>query len=170
MRPEFYSVEGLVNHELVHIIRAVNGKYNHIQPQIGYLATDEGLASLVQDKMLDCVTTSSFQHALEYLAAQVASENGFIEVFKFLKVHGCSGESAWLRGIRQKYGICDTSMAGSLLKSGMSFYYELLLKQFTSEELIRLFVGKIPTTMLSEYPKYVGQIAEDKVRSLLNSI
>jgi hypothetical protein len=169
MRPEFYSADGLVNHELVHIIRAVNGNYNSILPQIGYLPTDEGLAGLVQDNMLDTETSSSFQHALEYLSARIAAERGFREVFEFLKEHGCSDESAWLRGIRQKFGICDTSLPGSLMKSGMSFYHELLLKNLAEEKLIRLFVGKIPMDMLPAYPKYVGQIPDDKIRDLLGS-
>ena len=166
LQPEFYSVEGLVKHELVHIIRAINGEYNGIPVNPKYLATDEGLAGLIQDDLLTHETSSAFQHALEYLSALVARDAGFREVYDFLKTHGCSDESAWLRGIRQKFGICDTSKPGSLMKSGMSFYNELLIRELNEDEHVRLFVGKISPDDLPNYTKYEGKIPVEKILSL----
>jgi len=163
---QFYSVEGVANHELVHIIRAVNGTHNDIAPDLDYLPTEEGLGILIQDKLLRSPSASSFQHALEYLAANLSRTASFREVYQFLRDHGCDAENAWLRGIRQKFGIRDTSQPGGLMKSGMYFYHERLLQSLTEEELMRLFVGKISLARLEKYGVYNGVVPEEKVLSL----
>lgn len=162
---QFLPLNSIANHELVHIIRAVNGKYNNIPKADDYLPTEEGLACLVQDELLTQHTPSSFQHALEYLAASLSRTAGFKEIFDFMVSHGSDPENAWLRGIRQKFGLRDTSQAGGLVKSGMYFYHENLLRPLEKSELLRLFVGKISLSQLSQYPKYTGKIpAEDIMR------
>ena len=168
LNPDFLTVDGLVNHELVHIIRAVNGEHNGIEVQQGYLATEEGLASFIQDKQLKETTASVFQHALEYLAAYIARDCGFREVYDFLIAHGSSPDNAWLRGIRQKFGIRDTAKPGSLMKSAMCFYHELKVSTLRQDELTRLFIGKIEQTNLANFPTYNGKIPIDKIHELLN--
>ncbi len=164
---QFLTLDGITNHELVHIIRAVNGEYNGIPVSEDYLPTEEGLACLVQDEFLVRPTTSAFQHALEYLAARLSRTAGFREIYDFLISHGCDAENAWLRGIRQKFGLRDTAQPGGLARSGMNFYHENLLKDLSEDELLRLFVGKISLAELGRYPKYTGEIAEDKMEEFL---
>lgn len=165
---QFYSAEGVANHELVHIIRAVNGVYNGIVPAPDYLPTEEGLSVLIQDGLLRLPSASSFQHALEYLAAHLSRNAGFREVYTFLRQHGCDAENAWLRGIRQKFGLCDTSQPGGLMKSGMYFYHEQLLRELSKPELIRLFVGKIPLARLSSYKSYTGMVPREKIEAFIS--
>lgn len=164
---QFYPTESVVNHELVHIIRAINGQANDIEPQPDYLPTEEGLACLVQDRLLKQPSASAFQHALEYLAAFVSRSAGFREVYVFLREHGCDSENAWLRGIRQKFGLRDTSQPGGLMKSGMYFYHEQLLGQLDTAALTRLFVGKIPFRQLADYPTYSGALSQSVIEALL---
>lgn len=158
---QFLTPDEITNHELVHIIRAVNGQHNHIPTSSNYLPTEEGLACLIQDKFLATPTPAAFQHALEYLSAYLSQTAGFREIYDFLINHGFDAENAWLRGIRQKFGLRDTSQPGGLLKSGMYFYHENLLKTLTRDELLRLFVGKISLSNLSKYPSYTGIISKD---------
>jgi hypothetical protein len=163
---QFYSIEAVANHELVHIIRAVNGTFNGTAMATHYLPTEEGLACLVQDKLLLRPSASSFQHALEYSAAELSRRAGFREVYQFLLDHGCDTKNAWLRGIRQKFGLCDTSQPGGLAKSGMYFYHEQLLRTLTKNELLRLFVGKISRSDLHRYPTYTGQVPREAIEAL----
>lgn len=167
MHLQFPSLDSITNHELVHIIRAVNGEYNHISASKRYLPTEEGLACLVQDEMLKCPTASSFQHALEYLAAYLSQTSSFREVYNFFIEHGSDPKNAWLRGIRQKFGLKDTSKPGGLVKSGMYFYHENLLRSCSQSELLRLFVGKISLADLPAYPEYVGKIPREAILELL---
>lgn len=163
---QFLSLDGIANHELVHIIRAINGKYNGIEADDNYLPTEEGLACLVQDELLVQPSASSFQHALEYLAADLSRTAGFRKIYEFLTAHGSDPQSAWLRGIRQKFGMRDTSQPGGLLKSGMYFYHEQLLRKLDKSELVRLFVGKIPLSQLPKYPGYTGELSKEVIETL----
>lgn len=164
---QFSSLESVVKHELVHIIRAVNGRYNGIAKSDDYLPTEEGLACLIQDELLVRPTASSFQHALEYLAANLSQTAGFRDIYDFLIKHGSDPENAWLRGIRQKFGMRDTSLPGGLVKSGMYFYHEKLTQQLSKDEVARLFVGKISQSQLSEHPTYVGKIPRETIERTL---
>lgn len=160
---QFLTLDGITNHELVHIIRAVNGESNHIPTSNDYLPTEEGLACLIQDKLLTPPTSSSFQHALEYLAAHLSQTASFREIYDFLITHGNDPENAWLRGIRQKFGLHDTSQPGGLVKSGMYFYHENLLHSLSEDKLLRLFVGKISLAELPDYPEYTGKIPREAI-------
>jgi hypothetical protein len=166
LKPEFYSVEGLVKHELVHIIRSLNGEYNNVNVQPGYLGTDEGLAAFVQDNLLQTQTSSLFMHSVEYLAAHIAKEHGFLDVYRFLVSNGSSPESAWLRGIRQKFGLCDTSQPGGLMKSAMQYCYEMKIKELNKDDLLKLFIGKVRLNQIDEYAEYKGMFSKEKIYSL----
>lgn len=160
---QFLTLDGITNHELIHIIRSVNGEYNHIPPSDNYLPTEEGLACLIQDELLTHPTSSSFQHALEYLAAHLSQTASFREIYVFLISRGSDPENAWLRGIRQKFGLRDTSQPGGLTKSGMYFYHENLLHNLSEDELLRLFIGKISLSDLPSYPEYTGKIPREAI-------
>jgi hypothetical protein len=166
---QFFPAESVAMHELVHIVRAVNGEFNNIPVDKNYLPTDEGLACLVQDEFLRGPTPSAFQHAIEYLAAHYSRTHGFREVYEFLRDHGCDAENAWLRGIRQKFGLIDTSRPGGLMKSAMYFYHERLLSELSQDELIRLFIAKIPANKLPDYPHFEGIVPLEKLQHLLNT-
>lgn len=166
---QFPSARSVARHELVHIIRAINGTYNAIPKQSGYLPTEEGLACLVQDKLLREPSGSSFQHAVEYLAANLSQQAGLRAIYTFLRNHGCSAENAWSRAIRAKFGLIDTAQPGGLLRGAMYFYHAQLLKGFTEDELLRLFVAKIPQTQLDQYPVYTGLVAPEQIRHLWQS-
>lgn len=163
---QFPSAESVANHELVHIIRAVNGTHNGIAKQPGYLPTEEGLACLIQDRLFNESSGSAFLHALEYLAADMSRQAGLRSVYNFLREHGCSAENAWSRSIRYKFGLTDTSQPGGLLNSAMYFYHAQLLKNLNKEELLRLFVGKIRQDQLGNYPVYAGTIPAESIKRL----
>ncbi len=164
---QFLTLDGITNHELVHIIRAINGEYNGIKKSEDYLPTEEGLACLVQDEFLRQSTPSAFQHGLEYLAAEMSKTSGFREIYDFLRGWGCDAENAWLRGIRQKFGMRDTAQPGGLVKSGMYFYHENILRKLEKEELLRLMVGKISLAELPKYPEYAGRIPREEIERVL---
>ncbi len=160
---QFLTLDGITNHELVHIVRAVNGEFNHIPISNDYLPTEEGLACLIQDEFLTHPTSSSYQHALEYFAAHLSQTAGFREIYDFLIAHDSDPENAWLRGIRQKFGLRDTSQPGGLVKSGMYFYHESLLYNLSKDELLRLFIGKISLADLPDYLEYTGKIPREVI-------
>lgn len=160
----YIDVTAAAKHELVHVIRAVNGKANGITPELNYLPTEEGLACLLQDHYTVNGHNSLFQHAIEYYAAHLADTKSMREIYDWLRERGLNKDLAWQRGIRQKYGLRDTTQPGGILKSAMYFYHEQLLTKLKPEELLRLFVGKISQLSLERYPKYEGIIPENVVR------
>lgn len=167
LRLQFPSAESVANHELVHVIRAINGTHNSIPKQSGYLPTEEGLACLVQDRLFVAEDVGSvFLHALEYLAANVSQQAGLRAVYNFLRDHGCNAENAWTRGIRCKFGLTDASRRGGLLKSAMYFYHAQLLRGLDEETLLRLFVGKIRQDQLADYPQYTGKVSAENIKRL----
>lgn len=166
---QFLSAEGVTLHELMHIIRAVNGEHNGITPQQGYLATEEGLACFVQDAAANDTSGSVFQHALEYLGAYMSINHGFRDIYHFFREHGMDADVAWQRAIRQKYGIIDTSQPGGLMKSGMYFFHAQKMRKLSQDELLRLFVGKIRLDQLAEHKKYIGAIPENDLKNILYS-
>ncbi len=153
---QYLTATSIALHEIVHIIRAVNGAYNKIAKDPNFLATDEGLACLVQDNFHTQPSGSAYQHALEYLASKIAAEGSFLDVYTYFVQNGFTSETAWARGIRQKFGICDTTKPGSVMKSGMYFYHEQLLRSLKKEQLLSLFSGKISQYNLNKYPDYRG--------------
>ncbi len=161
---EFFSIDGEVKHELVHILRYVNGKHNDIVTSRDYLPTEEGLACYCQDYLGENGEASLFQHAVEYTMTEVALKSSFRELTEYLQEIGFSAELAWQRGIRHKYGWEDTSQPGDIMKPSMYFYHEQKIRKLTDDERERLFVGKITQSQLPQYPDYVGRLPLDKLR------
>ncbi|OGY86395.1 MAG: hypothetical protein A2233_00565 [Candidatus Kerfeldbacteria bacterium RIFOXYA2_FULL_38_24] len=162
---QFLSVVSVAMHEMVHIVRAVNGNANKIKPQSGYLPTEEGLACLMQDEHSGNGAGSPFQHALEYLGAHMSLTHGFRDIYDFFRTHGLNEDVAWQRAIRQKFGLQDTQQPGGLCKSGMYFYHEQLLSSFSKEQLLNLFVGKIRADQIEDYAVTTSKISNETLSS-----
>lgn len=162
---DWMSADSLAKHEITHVIRAVNTAYNHIPESSDYLFTEEGLASLMADDYAHDGYGSRHQHAIEYLAAQKSLSGSFRDVYQIFCDYGFSKEGAWQRAIRHKFGFCDTSQPGGIMKPAMYFLSRLALLQLSRPELLRLFVGKIATHQLSAFPAYRGVVPEEKILS-----
>jgi hypothetical protein len=151
---EYFSMEGEVHHELVHIIRYANGKHNGIKRSQRFLPTEEGLASWCQDTTNDDL--GQVQHAMEYVASKVGMTGSLRDVYECFLSMGASKDLAWKRASRHKFGFVDTSKAGDILKPAMYFANKEKVSQLTSEERLRLFIGKINLDELAKYPNYAG--------------
>jgi hypothetical protein len=53
------------------------------------------------------------------------------------------------------------------MKPAMYYYWEQRVKSLTSEERLRLMVGKISLGELSEYPEYRGVVAVERLGEVL---
>ncbi len=159
----FFTVEGVLKHEMVHIIRKVNSVANNIGTNPNFLPTEEGLATFIHDERAEGGETARFQHAAEYVASSVGVNGSFVDIFNCLVDLGFPEKLAWQRGIRHKYGFMDTSKPGDIMKPAMYFAHSLEIGKLSDEEKLRLFVGKIPTNKLSEFPEYRGAVERGKI-------
>lgn len=162
---DFFSLDGSVKHEMVHVIRSVNGLKNKIDKSEDFLPTEEGLACYVQDYLGKYPKTSRFQHGAEYLATQVGLKGSLRDVYDFLRFLGFPKDLAWQRAVRHKFGFVDTFRPGDIIKPAMYFYHQQKIKSLSPDKIVRLFVGKIGVGDLRKYRKYTGLISEAKVRS-----
>lgn len=160
---EYFSVNAEVHHELVHILRYVNGKHNEVARSQRFLATEEGLASWCQDHTNNDL--SQVQHAMEYVASAVGIGSGLREVYECFVAMGTSKELAWKRACRHKFGFVDTSLPGDILKPAMYFDSSEKVSKLTTDEKVRLFRGKIAISELAKYPTYSGLWPADKLIS-----
>lgn len=165
---DFFSLDGSVKHEMVHVLRAVNGGYNRIDKTDDFLPTEEGLACYVQDYLGKYPKTSRFQHGAEYLATKVGLKGSLRDIYEFLRFSGFPKDLAWQRAVRHKFGFVDTSKPGDLIKPAMYFHHQQEIKRLSTEKIIRLFVGKIGVRDLVRYRKYKGLISETKLRNFFN--
>lgn len=151
---DYFSMEAEVHHELVHIIRYLNGKHNHIKRSQRFLPTEEGLAAWCQDNTND--DNGLAQHAMEYVASSMGIKGSLRDVFDCLCDLGMSKELAWKRACRHKFGFVDTKSPGDILKPAMYYQNEIKVGQLSPTEKLRLFVGKISLNELKEYHTYSG--------------
>lgn len=165
MNMEFFDIPNEVRHELVHIVRYENGKYNRIPANTNYLPTEEGLACYCQDYAPANGESSLFQHAAEYAVTEVALQSSLRQMVEYLQDLGFSAELAWQRAARHKYGWVNTAEAGDIMKPAMYFYHQQLVKDLTNDERYRLFVGKIAQNQLVEFPEYTGRVSLEKLQS-----
>lgn len=161
---DFFSIDGEVKHELVHIIRYENGQHNCIPTSHDYLPTDEGLATYCQDYAGENGQASLFQHAAEYSMTEVALNGSLRDVTNYLENIGFSKELSWQRAIRHKFGFMDTSKPGDIMKPSMYFYHQQFIKKLSADEKYRLFVGKIILNQLNGFPEYIGVISLKKLK------
>ncbi len=76
---------------------------------------------------------------------------------------GMSKDLAWKRSSRHKFGFVDTSQPGDILKPAMYYANEIKVAKLTTDEKLRLFVGKIALSELSGYPTYTGIWSAEKI-------
>ena len=157
---QFFSVDGLVKHEMSHVLRFENGEFNGIKRSSGYLPTEEALASYLQDYRGEYGKVSLFQHAAEYAVTEVGLRGSLRDMVNFLCEIGFDREHAWKRAIRHKYGFMDTSRPGDIMKPSMYFHHEQKVKHLSDGEKLRLMVGKIRLDELSTYSQYAGKIPQ----------
>jgi len=158
---DYFSMEAEVHHELVHVIRSVNGDYNNIRRSQSYLPTEEGLASWCQDNTNN--DNGLAQHAMEYVASSVGLSGSLRDVYDCLCELGMSPELAWKRACRHKFGFVETKLAGDILKPAMYYLNETRIEKLSTYEKVRLFVGKISLNELSKYPAYTGMWDQQKI-------
>lgn len=151
---EYFSMEGEVNHELVHVIRYLNGRHNKIKRRDNFLSTEEGLASWCQDHTNDDL--SQVQHAMEYVGSAVGIGSSLREIYDCFVAMGMSEDLAWKRASRHKFGFVDTQYPGDILKPAIYFANSQKIDALSTNERLRLFVGKINQQDLIEFPEYKG--------------
>lgn len=159
---QFFSLDGEVKHELLHVIRYVNTQAAAIPFSANYLPTEEGLATYFQDYVSQEGTSSLFQHAAEYVMTNHALQGSLREVTSFLQSIGFSKELAWQRAIRHKFGFIDTAHPGDNMKPSMYFYWQQKILSISDDEKLRLLSGKIRLDEIDQYPVYTGIIPKEK--------
>jgi len=159
----FFSLDGLIKHEMTHILRYVNGKHNKISRSSNYLPTEEGLASFMQDTYGEYGDASLFQHAAEYTATEIGLKSSLRQMIEYFCDIGFTKELAWQRAIRHKFGFVDTSQPGDIMKPSMYFYTEQKLKELSKKDLLKLFVGKISLNEINKFQEYSGSIPQEKL-------
>lgn len=164
---QFFDAESEIAHELVHIIRYENGKYNNIKKSKNYLPTEEGLATLMQDRTTNGIV-SEFQHAAEYLASKIGLEGSLRDIFEYFMDIGFDEELAWQRATRHKFGFVDTSYPGDILKPAMYFANSQKIKHLDNIKILNLFIGKISVNDLDKYTNYTGRVDETKLKKFYN--
>lgn len=153
---QFFSIESEVKHEITHILRYENGVYNNIPRSDYYLATEEGLATYLQD-LVTKDNYSLYQHSAEYIASKIGMKSSLREVYNYFISLGFEPELAWHRSSRHKFGFIDTSQPGDILKPAMYFSHSQKISKLTQDEILRLFVGKISLKDSEKYDKYFGR-------------
>jgi hypothetical protein len=159
------SLDSGIKHEMTHILRYVNGKYNKISRSSDYLPTEEGLACFMQDTYGQFGEASLFQHAAEYVVTEIGLKSSFRQMIEYLCAIGFTKELAWQRAIRHKFGFVNTSQPGDIMKPSMYFYTEQKLKDLPINDLLKLFVGKISLHEINKIRKYSGLIPQEKLIS-----
>lgn len=162
---QFFSIDGQVKHEMVHIIRHENGVFNGIEKKSGYLPTEEGTACYFQDYAGKDSEGSCFQHAAEYAVTEVALNGSLRDMIKYLCQLGFDKDLAWNRAVRHKYGFVDTSQPGDIMKPAMYFHFEQKIKDFPEQKKLSLLMGKISLSDLPQYSEYKGIIPKEKLTS-----
>lgn len=161
---QFFSIESEVKHEITHILRYENGVYNNIPRSDYYLATEEGLATYLQDQV-GKDNYSLYQHSAEYMASKLGMNSSLREVYNYFISLGFEPELAWQRSTRHKFGFVDTSKPGDILKPAMYFSQSQKIAKLTQEEILKLFVGKISLKDSEKYERYYGRFDYDVLKN-----
>lgn len=156
----FFDIDGKVKHDMVHIIRYENGRYNNIRRSDKYLPTEEGLASLMQDTA-EGGSRSEFQHAAEYVASSIGVHGSLRDIFDYFVSIGFGRELAWQRAARHKFGFVRTETSGDILKPAMYYENSQRVAALASSSIVRLFTGKISIEDLGRHPTYRGRFSEE---------
>ncbi len=163
-----FSLDTSIKHEMTHIIRYVNKVHNKYVRSKSHLSTEEGLASYIGDYHSKDGFNSTFHHAAEYLATEVALKGSLRDVYNYFIDLKYPKEFSWQRAIRHKFGIVDTSEPGDIMKPSMYFYYENKVRNLSKEDILKLFSGKISIADLQKIKEYSGFIDKNKLVKYFN--
>jgi uncharacterized protein (TIGR02421 family) len=140
----------LIIHELrTHVRRACNGfQSGLLNLGLGlqdYMATEEGLASWMEQKHNLLRRAQIETYAWRALGASLGHQHGFAQTFRELMARGASPSLAWDVTLRVKRGLEDTSISGCFPKDYVYLHGREIVHQYLrdggSED--DLFLGKI---------------------------
>lgn len=166
---QFFTIDGVVKHELTHVIRHLNGEANDLPTTLDFLPTEEGLASYMQDYHGERGDASLFQHAAEYNASLVGLNGPLREIFDYFRSLGFNKKIAWQRAARHKFGFSDTSKPGDIIKPAMYFHHEQKIKELPEDRRWILFSAKESQKQLGRLPEYQGIIPLEKLKLFFGS-
>jgi uncharacterized protein (TIGR02421 family) len=144
------DIKSLLAHEIgVHVLRAMNGYRQHYKifgsdAIPGYLATEEGLAMIHEQKVNALTNNRLRRMAGRVIAADTALKGGFRDVFNELSKH-FTPKDAFALTVRVKRGLKDTSAVGGFIKDHVYLEGKLALEDFVAHggKLTQLYAGKI---------------------------
>jgi uncharacterized protein (TIGR02421 family) len=156
------DMQRLFVHELdTHVLRAENGRqqdfclFAHGFP--GYMATEEGVATVMEDAHGLLNPRTRRKYALRVLAVHYALDHSFFETFSQLTQIAPSYPQRDLFDmvLRVKRGLSDTSRPGSYTKDfcyfqGFRAVQEYLHQIHSATELALLFVGHVSLSYLPQ--------------------
>jgi alpha-L-glutamate ligase-like protein len=153
-----YKVESSLRHEIdTHVLRAENGKKQpyklfHIGTA-GYLETEEGLAIYLQNSYPPAYHHSLLTSAGHILTLWYGQNHSFAETAAYIRqeLH-LNLEESFLRTMRQKRGITETSNKGVFMKDIVYFKGYLEIQRFVQNggDLRQLYYGKIHIRDITE--------------------
>lgn len=140
----------LIVHELrTHVVRARNGFLSGLL-NLGlglrdYMATEEGLASVMEQKHGLLRRSQVQTYAYRALGAWLAHDRGFAETFRELLELGASPGLAWDVTMRVKRGLTNTSLPGGFPKDYVYLHGRELVVDYLRNggHEADLFLGKI---------------------------
>lgn len=159
---QYMDIDGSVKHEMAHVIRYENGRYNGIKRSPDYLPTEEGLATYVQDYTPE-LKSSLFQHAAEYEASRVGVQGSLRDIFDHFISLGFDKDLAWQRAARHKFGFKDTKSPGDIIKPAMYYFNARRILKLDQNQIVKLFVGKIGINEALDQKEYKGRFEKDKI-------
>ncbi len=141
------QLERLIIHEIgVHVRRSANGaKHPSLLYRFGfhnYIETEEGLA-LYHEKMHGLIQHKDMiRYACRVMAAEMAFEKSFYEIFDFSSNY-LSQEESFDLALRIKRGLLDTSQWGGYTKDQVYLSGFLKVSSLKPEEIEWLMQGKL---------------------------
>lgn len=143
------NLEGVLHHEVgTHVFRWMNEmqqpwfQHHRDYQMTAYLETEEGLATL--NSLLVSPQPYLWKPALFYLAATLAEEMSFSELFAAISKYVDDFDRAWNVCLRTKRGFTDTSQPGATPKDQAYFKGVYKVAVWIKEEPIEdLYLGKI---------------------------
>jgi uncharacterized protein (TIGR02421 family) len=154
----------LVVHELrTHVARACNGFRSGLlnlgMGLKGYMATEEGLASWMEQREGLLWRGQLEVYAYRAYAAAAAHEHSFAEVFRQLQELGASPGLAWDVTLRVKRGLEDTSVPGGFPKDYVYLHGRGLVLEYLARggDEAALFVAKVSLEQLPLVARLVSE-------------
>ena len=153
----------LIVHELgTHVRRACNG-FNTGLLNLGlglerYMATEEGLASFMEQKHGLLRHSMTLIYAYRALGAHFAHHNSFADTFRALLDVGASPEIAWDVTLRVKRGLTDSARTGGNPKDYVYLHGHQIVTTFLTQGGCEedLFIGKVA---IEQIPMIKGILA-----------